>query len=609
MTVSPLQLVAVGIDCILWVASNDLARWLYVSPGYERAWGTACARALEVPRIDAVHPGDRVRVTERWQSTPGTFEDEYRIVRPDGEVRWIAERGHPIRDDANAISHYVGVSRDVTLTRLAERETERFLDAARAANDGLWDWNIAEDNVWWSEAFYDKFGFERSIPPSHARWLARLHPEDHDRVVASFQVALERGDASWSGEYRFVKAGGAVRHMLDRAFIRYDATGKPLRMSGALIDVTAHRALEAQLRHAQKMEAVGQLAGGIAHDFNNILQAVDLELQHLARGPLPTAADDAIRRVLSATERAASLTRQLLVFSRPDVASPKRHGLDHAIAEVAQLLRRVLGEQVVLRLLLGATEAYVHVDRGMLDQVVTNLALNARDAMPDGGTVTLSTAVVAHPAQPGSFACIQVRDTGHGIARDVLPRIFEPFFTTKEPGRGTGLGLAMVSRIVEHHRGWIEVESDAGAGTTFRTYLPLDERPPENEAIAAPSGGSETVLLVEDDDHVRHAVRDLLEHHGYRVLEADCGASALAIWDREHGRIDLVLTDVVMPGALDGPRLVAELAARQPALRVLFMTGHDRNLALPRQYRVVHKPVDGDDLLAAVRASLDGTAD
>ncbi|MGE0546865.1 MAG: PAS domain-containing protein [Kofleriaceae bacterium] len=612
------RLITETISEVFWMATADLRRCFYVSPGFERIYGRSCQSVLDdhAALFEAIHPDDRqyVRSNSEQRTDRDAFEIEYRIIRPDGEHRWIRDRGYPVVGSSGQVEYYVGVAQDITARRNAELEhkniAERFTLVARTTNDGFWDWDMVTDTAWWSETFYERFGVDRSVQPSHREWSERIHPEDRARVLDGFAAALARGEGTWSDEYRYVRADGEVRESFDRAYIMYSADGKPVRMGGTLMDVTDRRKLEAQLRHAQKMEAMGQLAGGIAHDFNNLLQAIMLDIQVLKNLPgLPARGSDIAKHVHAAVKRAASLTRQLLVFSRREPMQPFPHDLDAAVADLARMLHRVLNEDISLQLQLGARGLYVHVDRGMLDQIMINLALNARDAMPDGGSLTIATSSTTHASRPGVYACIVVRDTGTGIAPELLPRIFEPFFTTKGPGHGTGLGLAMVFGIMEQHGGWIEVDSEPGQGTTFRAYLPAAEAPnvaADDRSSSPGIRGCETILVVEDDEHVRRVVCELLQQHGYRVVQADCGAAALEVWDRENGQIDLVYTDLVMPGGMNGCQLAIELESRRPGLRVVVATGHRRDVMLRDHHKLLHKPVSADQLLDAVRASLDG---
>jgi len=456
---------------------------------------------------------------------------------------------------------------------------------------------------------YALVGHDHSVAPTYENWAAAIHPDDRQRVVRGFNAAVAAGRETWTDNYRILR-GGEVREVHDRACIKVDANRQLLRATGSTVDVTDRRELEAQLRQAQKMEAIGQLAGGVAHDFNNLLQTMMLELQQLQQlQPLPERAQTLARSVYSSARRAASLTRQLLLFSRREVMQRRAVDLDAAVTELGRMLHRVLGDDVALELDLRAAPLQVHADRNMLDQVILNLAVNARDAMPRGGTLHIATAPASGGTRPGPFGRITVRDTGIGIPREVLPRIFEPFFTTKEAGHGTGLGLATAFGIVEQHGGWIEVESEVGVGTTFRVHLPVASvdvaafapTPPPTAAAR----GNETILVVEDNDHVRRVVCEVLADAGYRVLEAARGDAALQTWTRESGHIDIVLTDVVMPGGMDGRELAAKLEALRPGVKIVFATGHGRDFAVRPNQLLLSKPISAQNLLDAVRSCLD----
>jgi PAS domain S-box-containing protein len=488
---------------------------------------------------------------------------------------------------------------------------ERFALLCRAMNQCMWDWDIRANVAWYSEAVYAVYGIDPSVTPSFERWTTYVHPDDRERVVTGFRDVVENGKSEWADEYRFVRPDdGRVLEVLDRGFVMFDH-GRPVRIVGVVMDVTQRRALERQLRHAQKMQAIGQLAGGIAHDFNNVLQAAKLEIELLRAAPAASVAVlDHAKEIGRALDRASSLTRQLLMFSRLEAMRVEPIDLNAKVGELATMLRRLLGEDTSLGLELASSPVSVEADSSMIDQVLVNLAVNARDAMPRGGTLSIATSRCGHlePAArpPGPYVCLEVRDTGAGIPEDILPRIFDPFFTTKSSG--TGLGLATVHGIVEQHRGWIEVDSALGRGTTFRVHLPESARAAAPEVRAAQSTsprGDETILLVEDDDGVRRALSSLLESHGYRVLAADSGAAALASWETAAAPIDLVITDLRMAG-MSGRELAAALSERRPGLPILMISGRSRELdpSLPASYELLHKPFEGQSLLAAVRACL-----
>jgi CheY-like chemotaxis protein len=351
--------------------------------------------------------------------------------------------------------------------------------------------------------------------------------------------------------------------------------------------------VEEQLRQAQKMEAVGRLAGGIAHDFNNLLTAItgytDLLLMDLPEGD---PARREVQEIRKAGNRAASLTHQLLAFSRRQVLRPRVLDLNQVVMNMEKMLRRLIGEDIELVTSLADNLECVKADPGQIEQVIANLAVNSRDAMPKGGKLLLKTGNLVlgetdpgrhDPVQPGSYVLLEVTDTGSGMDEATMSRLFEPFFTTKEVGKGTGLGLATVYGIVKQSGGYIWAYSDVGLGTTFKVYLPSVEMPAEfaekDAALFYPSTGEETVLVVEDERMVRELVREILAQQGYNVLEAHRGTEALEVSERHEGPIHLLLTDVVMPG-MDGPELARRLTAQRPEMKVLFMSGYTDHIIL-----------------------------
>ena len=389
-------------------------------------------------------------------------------------------------------------------------------------------------------------------------------------------------------------------------------------------DVTAQRRLEEQFRQSQKMEAIGQLAGGVAHDFNNILTVIHGHASLLGASDLNETAARSARQITLAAERAAALTRQLLAFSRRQLIQPKRLDLNKTVGNMSDMLGRLLGEDVALQLHYSLAPATVEADAGMMEQVLLNLAVNARDAMPRGGQLAIRLAIVdvdeAHvqrqpEARTGRFVCVSKSDTGCGIPAENLPRIFEPFFTTKEIGKGTGLGLATVYGIVQQHQGWIEVESAVGKGTTFRVYIPfvreLEAETDNDPANVTVRGGSETILLVEDERPVRELVANLLENHGYEVWQAASGNDALGVWQAHKKNISLLLTDLVMPGNMNGHELAEKLRADQPGLKVIFTSGYSadivgKNFKLEPDLNFLQKPYQPQTLALTVRRCLDG---
>jgi signal transduction histidine kinase/DNA-binding response OmpR family regulator len=406
---------------------------------------------------------------------------------------------------------------------------------------------------------------------------------------------------------------------------RQEAIEQMLSTVGGLIGhVIERKQLQERFLQSQKMEAIGHLAGGVAHDFNNILTVIQGYAQILKLKPgLDGETLEALEQVTQASERAASLTRQLLAFSRKQILQARPLDLNQVLTRLEKMLRRIIGEDITLLCELSAEPAAVVADEDMLAQILMNLACNARDAMRHGGRLALSTEVLAlsaaaaqqsPEARSGEFVCLRVKDTGCGIAPEHLPRIFEPFFTTKELGHGTGLGLCTVYGIVKQHHGWIEVASRPGAGATFSIFLPRvplpagASNPDRPQAETAP--GRETILLVEDEAPVRSLTRDCLQRLGYRVIEAASGVEALLLWDQQAAMIDLLLTDMVLPNGINGSELATRLRARQPGLPVLCVSGHCATEGRPihdlvRNAAFLHKPFSPQTLSRAVRDCLD----
>jgi PAS domain S-box-containing protein len=573
-----------------------------------------------------VRPSDRRRWLELLDRDGVVRDFETQLRRPDGSLVWVRDSACASRAGREPLTSYLGIVVDVTQGKIADevlrRSEERFLLAARATKDTLWDWDFATDDIWWNEGITALYGYPPQAAGGMPEWIERVHPQDRERVVASLHTMAESGSHQWNEEYRFRRCDGSYAVVYNRGHVLRDADGSPMRMIGAMMDITERHALEGQLRHAMKMEAVGRLAGGIAHDFNNLLTAIlghtDLVLSGLG-------ADDAnrsaVEEVSSAAHRAAALTRQLLAFSRKQTLQPQRLDLNGVVASMDKMLRRLIGEEIVLSTQLADRLGAVRADQGQLEQVIVNLVVNARDAMPRGGTLRLATTNAAlgeskRDVAPGPYVRLAVSDDGVGMPPETLARIFEPFFTTKDVGQGTGLGLATVYGIVRQSGGYIEVTSDVGRGTTFDIFLPrlvddLDQAPPSGDP-RPPTGGSETILLVEDEPSVRRLARRVLERLGYAIIEAANGAAALATANERAGTIDLLLTDVVMP-EMRGNELAAALAPLRPDMAVLFISGYTDGAVDLTSVRAagsafLAKPFTPDALARKVRDLLDARA-
>ena len=598
--------------------TDDYMRDPRISSHYRKHVG---ALGITAEMVVPVLIEDRIEgllYVDNRSSRPFTDRDESVLAR------LAAQAAIAIRNAQILEAEHLARGTAERLVRALRESQERFQFVARATNDAVWDWDLISDGIWWNEGIQSLFGYApEQVGPDHAWWREQVHPEDLERVRAEIRSAVDGGAESWSAEYRYRRADRSYAEVLDRGYVLRDAEGRATRMIGAMMDVTQRKQLADELRQAQKMEAVGQLAGGIAHDFNNLLTIITGR-GHLLLGRLQ--ADDPARRsvelIQKTADRAAALTRQLLAFSRKQVLERRILDLNALVEDTSAMLRRLIGEDVDLQLTLGARVGRVNADPGQLEQVLMNLAVNARDAMPRGGALGIQTdsarIEAAAPGRPdalppGPYAVLRVMDTGLGMDAATQARIFEPFFTTKEPGKGTGLGLSMVHGVVRQHGGAIHVRSVVDGGTTFEMYLPQVERPVEadDEDDTASRGaiGRETILLVEDEDDVRALAREVLERQGYEVIEAADGAQALGMCETASDRVDLILTDVVMP-RMSGRELVDRVRATRPDMRVLYMSGYTEDAILRHGVRdastlLLGKPFAPADLVRKTREVLD----
>ena len=617
---------AENINEVFWIVDPDERVMLYVSPAYEDIWGRTCESLYARPDsyLEAVHPDDRQKIlSATWRQRRGEQTDEeYRVVRPDGSARWIHDRAFPIKDEGGRVGRIVGVAEDITERRRAEEEVRRSEQRYRLLFDSnpqpMWVFDLETLRfLEVNEAAVQHYGYSREEFLSMSIKDIRP-PEDIPALVQTLAAPVAGLE----------KVGAWKHRKKDGSIIAVEITLHQLTFAGrsaelALVnDITERKQLEEQLRQAQKMEAVGRLAGGIAHDFNNLLTVIngysDLTLKRLP-------AEDPLRRNVEETkkagEHAANLTRQLLAFSRKQVLQPKVINLNEVVRETEKLLRRLIGEDVELRAALAPGLGTVKADPGQIEQVLMNLAVNARDAMPQGGKLTIGTENVYIDAEyaahhvtvaPGRYVMLAVSDTGAGMDGGTLSRIFEPFFTTKEQGKGTGLGLSTVYGIVKQSGGYTWVYSEVGQGTTFKIYLPrLDAGAQGYRQTPEPAeglGGTETILLAEDDEMVRAMTRLILSDHGYRVLAAANGTAALSICERTEEPIHLLLTDVVMPG-MSGRELADRLARLRPEMKVLFMSGYTDDAiihhgVLDEGINFLQKPFAPDTLTRKVREVL-----
>ena len=541
---------------------------------------------------------------------------------PAGRVTWSSTTKVPLRDAEGKIIGLVGISRDITARKRAEESHAMLATAVEQAVENIVITDLQGTIQYVNPAFEKTSGYTCGEALGQNPRILKSGKQDAGFYRKMWEV-LKRGEI-WNGHFINKRKDGSLYEEEATISPIRDADGKIINYVAVKRDVTHELQLEAQYRQSQKMEAFGQLAGGVAHDFNNILAVIQLQAGLLkSEQSLSGEHLDFAREIEKSAQRGADLTRQLLLFSRKQTLQPKNLDLKGLVENIAKMLRRTLGEDFELQMKFAQEPLRIHADPGMVDQILLNLTVNARDAMPEGGQIIIETSAVEFDevtamqtaqARPGMFVCLSVSDTGCGIPPEILPQIFEPFFTTKDVGKGTGLGLATVFGIVQQHNGWIHVYSEVNRGTTFRVYLPRQTKTSDTEFLWSPPasihGGKETILLVEDEFPVRSATCIALTRLGYRVLEASQGDEALAIWQQHRDEIRLLLTDLVMPGGMNGKELAAQLLQENPKLEVIYTSGYSadvagKDLVLEEGVNFLAKPFETHKLAQTIRKSLD----
>ena len=501
-----------------------------------------------------------------------TWSGEVMMRRRDGSEVPVSQVIVAHTDTANQVQFHSTIMRDISAARQAQQALQKSEGALRAFMDALPTPALLLDRS--GTLLAANAALRRTW--GEADWVGRNARDLPEALSAAWRSAADQVFAG-RGQIRFEEERDGQHYFTCLSPVT-DSQGGVAGVAIFSLDLTERRKLEEQLRQAQKMEAIGKLCGGVAHDFNNILTVVQGHISLLATtADLPPDVKDAVLEIGQAAERATQLTRQLLAFSRRQVIRPSLLDLNEIITNIAKLLQRLLGEDVRIEFHLQGQPLLVQADPGMLDQVVMNLAVNARDAMPNGGQLLLKTTIETlgeaearslSDVEPGQYQCLSVSDSGCGMNEEVRAHLFEPFFTTKPAGRGTGLGLATVFGIVRQHRGIIRVYSEVGRGTTFRILLPAaaeSELPaPQNAAVTPARGGTETILLVEDDLAVRRLTRTVLRHYGYQIVEAANGPEALRLFASAQPPIQLLLTDLVMPEGMSGQQVAARLQQEKP---------------------------------------------
>jgi PAS domain S-box-containing protein len=620
-----------AINEVFFLLGADFDQMLYVSPGYKDIWGEPWEALFRSPKafLEAALPEDRAALLQafgRVRERETEERHEFRIRRPDGAVRWMVMHARGIRDQSGSTYRIAGVLRDVTNRKDVEKALEVSEQRLRTLLESvnLIVLVLAEDgSIEYANPFLLEVAGYAHDELIKKNWFHDfVRAGDTDSVVERFHEMTDR-ERHEKHQYVILTRDGGEKLISWHETVLRDGQG---RATGTLCvgeDVTERAGLEEQLRRAQKMEAVGRLAGGIAHDFNNLLTAIlgPAEMLLMEMDAADPARQD-LEEIKAAGERAATLTRQLLAFSRQQVLEPKNLDLNTLVGDLDRMLQRIVGEDIEFRVLLANDLGTVRADPGQIEQVIMNLVINSRDAMPSGGTLTFETANVEldaeyadqhFPVTAGQYVMLAVSDTGVGMDAATRAKIFEPFFTTKPKGKGTGLGLATAYGIVKQSGGYIWAYSEVGQGTTFKVYLPrVDEVPAVAVSVAGENGtlsGTETILVVEDEKIVQGVTRRILEARGYQVLAADGGPQALTIAEEHPGPIPLLITDVVMP-EMSGRDLASRLLEIRPATRVIYVSGYTDDMivqhgVLEPGVQFLQKPFTPRALAKKVRTVLD----
>jgi len=592
--------------------TDEFGQWTLLNPAWSELTGFSVAESVGNLFVDCLHHDDReenrhifLRLLERRLPF---CRYETRFLTKDGQTRWVEVFMQLRLGVEGAPVGTAGSLNDITERKLAEMQIQKLAAFPRVNPNPVLEFTAN------GTLGYTNDAAQRMVEALGQKDISAILPAAVGRIIR---------DSFTQNQNHYREQVLVAGRTLTWSFFPITAS-QVVHCYGA--DVTDVVNLEAQLRHAQKLESVGQLAAGVAHDFNNILTVIqgysDRLLSQCQQDPTLT---HQIRQILDAAKRAANLTRQLLAFSRKQIIQTRVLDLNGTIRNLSSMLARVLGDDIQLETDYASGLPSVEADAGMMEQVIMNLAVNARDAMAGGGRLCLSTSSVelgelearAHPnARPGWFVKLEVKDFGCGMDAETLGRIFEPFFSTKEVGKGTGLGLATVYGIVKQHNGWIEVTSKPGAGTTFAIFLPAvgqsaEVRPDTTFLVRETKGGSETILLVEDEPDLREMVCEILRGFDYKVIEAMSGVDALNVWDQADGPVDLLLTDMVMPDGMNGRELAALLRKRKPDLKVIYSSGYSAALVTGETEKLdgafLSKPYRPAELAALIRSTLDAS--
>jgi PAS domain S-box-containing protein len=612
---------AENIREVFWMTDIKKNKMIYISPGYEEIWGRTCQSLYSSPQtwVDAISPDDRDRVlnSAMTNQVAGKYNEEYKIIRPDGSVRWIWDRAFPVKDSNGKVYRVVGIAEDITEVKAAHAALQEEEGRLRLILEQIPAivWSVDKDFVITSSIGLGlkALGLKAGELVGKTLWeYLGTNDPDHP-TVAAITRAMNGETVSLDLEYKGIYFQSRFQPLKNK---KDQITGA----AAVSLNVTDRKMLEDQFRQAQKMEAVGQLAGGVAHDFNNILNIIIgySDMLSASAGEDATSLED-IEEIRKAAKRAAGLTHQLLAFSRQQALQPRVLNLNEEIDDLEKMLARLVGEDIHWELSLAPDLWVVRADPGQVQQVLINLAVNARDAMPKGGRFTIKThnstfyeASSHSDVPPGEYVTMVVSDTGIGMDTETKARAFEPFYTTKEKGKGTGLGLSLVYGVVRQSNGYITIDSEINKGTSFTIYLPKTDEPLKKEVNAREplrlNGKLETILVVEDEIPVQRLVSRILSKNGFNVLLASNGEEALGLVAHHGAELTLLLTDIVLPD-IRGDEVAKRVLKQYPELKVLYMSGYvDRDFGefnIDETVAFLQKPFSPDALTSKVRTLLD----
>jgi PAS domain S-box-containing protein len=612
-------------EMVFWMADPKKRQLLYVSPAYETIWGRTCESldANFMVWLEAIHPQDRQRIQTVFfeQSLAGNYDQEYRIIRPDGSWRWIRDRGFPIRDKFGEPHRVVGIAEDITNRKLAEQQIREQAALLDVATDAIFVQDLEQHLLFWNKGAEHLYGWE-AVEILGKRAVELLYRQSTTLPEFEAIQAMLAQEGKWQGELQQVTKDGKNIIVESRWTLVRDEAGNPRSILTVSTDITEKKQLQAQFLRTQRLESIGTLASGIAHDLNNILTPI-LIVAQLLPIKFPNL-DEKSRQLLeileSSAKRGADLVKQILSFTRRGVEGTRTIiQARHLLADVAQIAQKTFPKSIETQTDLTPNLWTIVADATQLHQVLMNLTVNARDAMPNGGILSISAenlwidesyARMYVDAEVGPYIVITIGDTGTGIAPEIIDRIFDPFFTTKEIGKGSGLGLSTVMGIIKNHNGFVNVYSEVGKGTTFKVYLPSNQATEPQALVDAelPNGNGELILVVDDEITICGITKTMLETHNYRVLTASDGISALALYAQYKDDISVVLIDLMMP-EIDGSTTILTLQRINPQVQIIAMSGlmsngtNLHNISVSIQ-EFLSKPFTNQALLSALQKVL-----